>query len=58
MTGTNGGPFEASGIAVTGRAIVVLGVDTYRFRGGLIARYRGYLDMLDVMRQLGLAPEG
>ena len=57
MTGTNSGPFEALGIAATGKAISVLGVDTYRFRGGLIARYRAYVDMLDVMRQLGLAPQ-
>ena len=56
MTGTNSGPYEAKGIAANGKAIAVLGVDTYRFRGGLIARYRAYVDMLDVMRQLGLAP--
>ena len=40
MTGTNSGPFESLGIAATGKAIAVRGVDTYRFRGGLIARYQ------------------
>ena len=58
VTGTNSGPFAALGIAATGKAISVLAVDTFRFRGGLIARYRNYLDMLDLMRQLGLVPEG
>ncbi len=57
MTGTNSGPSEVAGIVATGKTITVLGVDSYRFRGGLIARYRAYVDMLDVMRQLGLAPE-
>ena len=39
-------------------AFAVQGGDTFRFRGGLIAWYRNDQDMLDPMRQLGLAPEG
>ena len=58
MTGTNNGPLETLGIAATGKAVAVQAVDTLRFRGGLIAEYRVYVDMLNVMRQLGLAPKG
>jgi steroid delta-isomerase-like uncharacterized protein len=56
MTGTNTGPIDPPGFAPTGRGFAIEGVDIWRFRGGLIWRYRAAYDFADLVRQLGLMP--
>lgn len=56
LRATNTGPIEPAGFAATGKELDVDGVDWFAFRGGLIARYRTYMDVADVMRQLGVLP--
>ena len=56
MTGTNTGPIDPPGFAPTGRTIEVEGVDLWRFRNGLIWRYRAAYDFAGMARQLGLLP--
>ena len=56
MTGTNTGPIEPPGFAPTGRSFAIEGVDLWRFRGGMIWRYRGVYDFAEIARQLGLLP--
>ena len=57
MTATNTGPLDPPGFAPTGRSIEVEGVDLWRFRGGLIWRYRAVYDFAGMARQLGLLPD-
>jgi steroid delta-isomerase-like uncharacterized protein len=56
MTGTNSGPIDPPGLAPTGRAIAIDGIDVWRFRDGLIWRYAAVYDSTEMSRQLGLAP--
>jgi steroid delta-isomerase-like uncharacterized protein len=56
MTGTMRGPWEAMGLAATGRRMDVLGVDEWTFRGELLSHYRTYYDSFDMARQLGVLP--
>lgn len=56
LTGTNTGPLDPPGFAATGKPIDLLGLDQYRFRGGLIARYRTFYDRVELMYQLGILP--
>jgi steroid delta-isomerase-like uncharacterized protein len=57
MAGTNTGPIDPPGFAPTGRGFVVEGVGLWRFRGGLLWRYRDVYDTADLARQLGLLPQ-
>jgi steroid delta-isomerase-like uncharacterized protein len=54
--GTMTGPWEALGMAPTGRGFRVRGVDRWEFREGLLWRYDTYYDSLDMARQLGFLP--
>lgn len=56
MTGTNTGSFHPPGYAPTGRAVNLTGIDVWRFRDGLIWRYRAVYNYSLLARQLGLAP--
>ena len=56
LTGTNTGPINPPGFVATGRPVDLLGVDQYRLRGGLIARYQAFYDRVELMNQLGLLP--
>ncbi len=56
LKGTNTGPIDPPGFAATGRRVEVPGVDEYRFRNGLLAHYRCYYNMQEMLVQLGLTP--
>jgi predicted ester cyclase len=56
MRGTNTGPIDPPGFAPTGRAIVVDGIDVWRFRDRLIWRYEAVYDFSALAAQLGLVP--
>ena len=56
LTGTNTEPIDPPGFAATGKPVDYLGVDQYRLRGGLLARYRTFYDRVEGMTQLGLLP--
>jgi hypothetical protein len=56
LRGTNTGAIDPPGFAATGRSVEVPGVDEYRFRDGLLAHYRAYYDMHDMLTQFGLTP--
>lgn len=56
VTGTHRGPFN--GIPATGRSVRVTGNNLMRVTGGRVAEAWGFLDMLGMMQQLGVAPEG
>ena len=56
LTGTNTGPIDPPGFAATGKPVDFSGVDQYRLRGGLLARYRAFYDRVEGMTQLGLLP--
>lgn len=56
MTGTHTGSFDPPGYAPTGRRIDLEGIDVWRFRDGLIWRYRAVYNYSSVARQMGLAP--
>jgi steroid delta-isomerase-like uncharacterized protein len=47
---------ELQGIAPTGRRVEVLGSVFYRIADGRIVEFRGQLDMMGMMRQLGAIP--
>jgi steroid delta-isomerase-like uncharacterized protein len=51
LKGTHAG--EVMGVAPTGKAVVVRGMDFFRLSGGLIAEYWECLDKLSLLRQLG-----
>ncbi|HZU12297.1 MAG TPA: ester cyclase [Chloroflexota bacterium] len=53
--GTQDGPFM--GVPPTGKSIVLDGMTVFRVVNGQIAERWGVLDMLGVMRQLGLLPD-
>lgn len=53
--GTQNGPFM--GVPPTGKRIILDGMTVFRVVNGQIAERWGVLDMLGVMRQLGLIPE-
>jgi steroid delta-isomerase-like uncharacterized protein len=54
-SGTNTG--EGNGLPATGRKVTVRGMTFFRFRDGRIAEEWNTIDMLGVMRQLGLLPD-
>jgi steroid delta-isomerase-like uncharacterized protein len=56
MAGTNTGPIEDPGLPATGKRFAIEGVGLWRFRGGLLWRYRDVYDTTDLARQLGLMP--
>ena len=51
LTGTHEG--ELMGMAPTGRAVEVTGIDIVRIEDGRIAEHRGLTDIVGLMRQLG-----
>jgi steroid delta-isomerase-like uncharacterized protein len=53
MTGTMRGPWEFMGLAPTGRAVDIFGVDIWEFEDELLARYELVYDGLEMTRQLG-----
>lgn len=53
--GTHRGTFQ--GIAPTGRQVTVPGTVFYRFASGKITEFRGQLDGLTLMQQLGVLPD-
>ncbi|HEY7127792.1 MAG TPA: ester cyclase [Ktedonobacterales bacterium] len=53
--GSHQGEFE--GIAPTGRAVTVPGVVFYRITAGKISEFRGQLDGLALLHQLGVIPD-
>lgn len=56
-TGTNTGPFM--GMPPTGKSVNVQLIDILRFADdGLVHEHWGVMDMMSMMQQLGLAPEG
>ena len=60
VVGTNTGPLPAPGggtLPATGRAVRLRGVDLATVRDGLIVRHNFHYDQLDLLTQLGLAPE-
>jgi steroid delta-isomerase-like uncharacterized protein len=56
MSGTNTGPIDPPGLPATGHSFVIEGVGVWRFRDGLLWRYRDFYDATDLARQLGLVP--
>jgi len=48
---------ELQGIPPTGKRVEVPGSVFYRIVGGKIVRFRGQLDMMNLMQQLGAVPE-
>ena len=56
MRGTMAGPIDPPGLAPTGRAMEIEGVDLWTMRDGRIARYRAFYDNNDVAVQLGIVP--
>jgi ketosteroid isomerase-like protein len=56
LTGTMTGTWPYTGRLGTGRAIDVLAVDEWTFRGERLSHYRTYYDSLDTGRQLGILP--
>jgi steroid delta-isomerase-like uncharacterized protein len=56
MSGTMLGPDPWAGFAPTGKRMELDGIDSYEFRNGLVAHYRGLYDLSECARQLGLAP--
>ena len=50
LTGTHEG--ELMGVAPTGRAVEVTGIDIVRIEDGKIAEHRGLTDIVGLMRQL------
>lgn len=57
MSGTMTGPWKFRDLAPTGRRFSVEGIDSWRMRDGLIARYDTYWDTAGMMTQLGVLPE-
>lgn len=60
FTGTNTGPLplpDGSIIPATGRPVRVRGCDIATVAGGLIVRHHFYYDQMELLTQLGLAPE-
>ncbi len=52
--GTHEGPFQ--GVEPTGRRVEFESTAILTLRGGQIAEYRGVVDLLGIMQQLGAAP--
>lgn len=61
MTGTHTGPFEIPGgktLGPTGRSFSTLVVLHFRMRGGKMAQVKEFINIQEILRQLGLATEG
>jgi steroid delta-isomerase-like uncharacterized protein len=56
MTGTFTGEWEPLHTAPTGARFSVEGIDTWRFRDGLMCRYVTYYDSIGMARQMGILP--
>ena len=56
-TGTFTGPLDPPGFAPTGATIKFDGFDLQEYRDGKVSRLRIVFDMMDVSRQIGLAPK-
>ncbi|MGH2762256.1 MAG: ester cyclase [Thermoleophilaceae bacterium] len=56
-SGTFTGPLEPPGFAPTGQRIEFDGFDLQEYRDGRVCRLRITFDMMDVSRQIGLAPK-
>jgi steroid delta-isomerase-like uncharacterized protein len=56
MTGTFTSAWEPLGMAPTGARFSVEGVDSWRFRDGMLHEYATYYDSIDMARQLGVLP--
>lgn len=60
IVGTNTGPLplpDGSTMPATGRAVRVRGCDVATVDGGVIVRHHFYYDQMELLTQLGLAPE-
>ena len=60
VVGTNTGPLplpDGSIMPATGRAVRVRGCDIATVTGGVIVRHHFYYDQMELLTQLGLAPE-
>jgi steroid delta-isomerase-like uncharacterized protein len=55
-TGTFTGPLDPPGLAPTGARIEFEGCDIQEYRDGRVCRLRIVFDMMDVSRQIGMAP--
>jgi|GEM_PF-885765 len=57
FTGLNTGPLW-TGDAASNKRVESIGADIYEFRDGLVCRQYSYFDVLESLRQLGVAPKG
>jgi steroid delta-isomerase-like uncharacterized protein len=55
--GTFTGPLDPPGLAPTGTRLEFEGFDLHEYRDGRVCRLRITFDMLDVSRQIGMAPK-
>jgi steroid delta-isomerase-like uncharacterized protein len=55
--GTFTGPLNPPGLAPTGTRIAFDGFDLHEYRDGRVCRLRITFDMMDVSRQIGMAPK-
>lgn len=55
--GTFTGPLDPPGLAPTGTRIAFDGFDLHEYRDGRVCRLRITFDMMDVSRQIGMAPK-
>jgi steroid delta-isomerase-like uncharacterized protein len=55
--GTFTGPLDPPGLAPTGAKVAFDGFDLQEYRDGRVCRLRITFDMLDVSRQIGMAPK-
>ena len=56
-TGTFTGPLVPPGLAPTGTRLAFDGFDLHEYRDGRVCRLRITFDMMDVSRQIGMAPK-
>jgi steroid delta-isomerase-like uncharacterized protein len=55
---TNTGPLDPLGLPATGKRYEGVGAEFHEYRDGKLARLMVVFDAADIMRQLGLLPEG
>ena len=58
VSGTHEGPLAGLDIEPTNESVEFSGVTVYELDGGMVSEGRWYYDMLDMLEQLGVAPEG
>lgn len=57
FTGTNTGTLW-TGDEASNKTVEAIGADVYEFRDGLVCKQYSYFDVLESLRQFGVAPEG